>query len=152
MSAHHHATRIPRGVLITVAAMLVLCIGLAAGARRARLAAPPPPAQPVRSEIGLRFADRPDGAIAVLEAASGRELDAIAPRSDGFIRGVLRGLLRARRIDSLDREAPFVLARVASGRLLLSDPLTGRRIDLDSFGPTNAAAFARFLEPHEVRP
>lgn len=152
MSGHHHHTQIPRGLLITVATMLVLCIGLAAGARRARLAAGPPPAPPARSEIGLRFADRPDGAIAVLEAASGQELDSIAPRSDGFIRGVLRGLLRARRIDSLDRDAPFVLARAASGRLQLSDPLTGRRIDLDSFGPTNAAAFARFLEPREVRP
>jgi hypothetical protein len=28
------------------------------------------------------------------------------------------------------------------GRLTLQDPSTGQRIDLESFGPTNAAVFA----------
>jgi len=27
----------------------------------------------------------------------------------------------------------------------LSDPATGERVDLDSFGPTNVAEFSRFL-------
>ncbi|MFG5407483.1 hypothetical protein ABXN37_04325 [Piscinibacter sakaiensis] len=35
---------------------------------------------------------------------------------------------------------------------MLGDPLTGRRIDLASFGATNAAAFARLLGPPEPRP
>ena len=29
--------------------------------------------------------------------------------------------------------------------LTLDDPATGERVDLDSFGPTNVAEFARFL-------
>jgi hypothetical protein len=34
----------------------------------------------------------------------------------------------------------------ADGRLTLLDPMTGTRVDLGSFGPTNAAVFARFLD------
>ncbi|MBC7781542.1 MAG: photosynthetic complex assembly protein PuhC, partial [Proteobacteria bacterium] len=33
----------------------------------------------------------------------------------------------------------------ADGRLTLADPATGQRIDLESFGPTNAAVFARLI-------
>ena len=35
--------------------------------------------------------------------------------------------------------------------LSLLDPATGARIDLDAFGPTNMAEFARFL-PADVTP
>jgi len=31
------------------------------------------------------------------------------------------------------------------GRITLMDPATGQRIDLESFGPTNTAEFARFF-------
>jgi hypothetical protein len=33
------------------------------------------------------------------------------------------------------------------GRLTLVDPVTDQRIDLESFGPTNAGKFATLLEP-----
>ena len=156
MSDPHHTQRIPRGVLLGAAMMILLSIGLAAAARRAHLreatVLPPPP---LRS-IELRFADRPDGAIAVLAADTGRPVSQFAPRTNGFVRGVLRGLFRVRKLESLDRDGRFRLAREASGRLSLTDLQTGRRVDLDSFGPTNAAAFAQILEaspsPSETAP
>jgi hypothetical protein len=33
----------------------------------------------------------------------------------------------------------------ADGKLTLEDPGTGRRVDLGSFGPTNAAVFAQIM-------
>jgi putative photosynthetic complex assembly protein len=145
MSEHQHNQMIPRSVLLGAAVMILLSLGLAAGARRARLSAPPPPASPALESLNLRFEDRSDGAIAVLDAASGREVSLVPPRTNGFVRGVLRGMFRSRKLESLGRQASFRLAREADGRLSLQDPQTGRRVDLDSFGPTNSAAFAQLL-------
>jgi len=33
----------------------------------------------------------------------------------------------------------------ADGKLTLEDPGTGRRVDIGSFGPTNAAVFAHIM-------
>ena len=40
---------------------------------------------------------------------------------------------------------PFRLTRWSDGRLSLDDPATGRRIELDAFGPTNTAVFAHLM-------
>lgn len=94
----------------------------------------------------LVFADRADGAIAVVDPATGRELGALVGQA-GFARGALRALMRERRLRGLGPEAPFELLGRADGRLTLHDPSTGQRLDLESFGPTNAAVFARWLAP-----
>jgi putative photosynthetic complex assembly protein len=145
MSEHHHNQTVPRSVLLGAAAMILLSLGLAASARRAHRAEVPVQAAPALAVLQVRFEDRPDGSIAMLDADSGRELSLVPPRSNGFIRGVLRGMFRARRLESLGREGHFRLAREADGRLSLQDPQTGRRVELDSFGPTNSAAFAQLL-------
>jgi putative photosynthetic complex assembly protein len=72
---------------------------------------------------------------------------AVATGQNGFLRGVLRGFARTRRADGIGAEAPFRLTAWADGRLTLSDPSTGRRADLEAFGPTNEAVFAKFLTP-----
>jgi putative photosynthetic complex assembly protein len=95
----------------------------------------------------LHFEDRADGSIAILDARDGRELDLIAPGSNGFLRSAMRGLARERKRQGLGAETPFLLIARADGRLTLHDPATERRIDLESFGPTNAAAFAHLLAP-----
>jgi putative photosynthetic complex assembly protein len=69
----------------------------------------------------------------------------LAPGTNGFIRGVLRGLARERRQHNVGAEPPFRLTRWDNGHLSLEDPQTGRRIELGSFGPTNAEAFSRLL-------
>jgi putative photosynthetic complex assembly protein len=63
----------------------------------------------------------------------------------GFLRGALRALARERRKRDLGAEAAFELIARGDGRLTLNDPATGERIDLESFGPTNFATFARLL-------
>jgi len=92
----------------------------------------------------LRFEDRPDGSIAVVDASSGQTI-AMLQGEQGFVRGALRALARERRSRELGPEVPFKLIAQSDGRLTLLDPATGQRIDLESFGPTNSGEFARLL-------
>jgi len=94
--------------------------------------------------LELRFLDRDDGSIAVVDARDGRTIENIVGQN-GFVRGTLRGLARERRRQGIGAEPPFQLVARADGRLTLIDPSTGRRVDLESFGPTNSAEFARLL-------
>lgn len=96
----------------------------------------------VQWERSLRFEDRPDGGIAVLDAASQQEV-ARFHGEQGFLRGSLRALARERQRSGMGPQAPFVLTGHVDGRLTLRDTATGQRIALESFGPTNSAVFSQ---------
>ena len=133
---------------IAAACGLVIASILAVGAVRLSGMAISPPDAPAVTERALRFLDRPDGSIAVIDAGDGRVVDSVTGES-GFVRGTLRGLARERKRQGIGAEQPFHLIARADGRLTLTDPATGRRVDLESFGPTNAAAFAHMLSAAE---
>lgn len=101
--------------------------------------------EPVAAEITLGFADRDDGSVIVTDAADGSIIDVLEPGTNGFVRGMLRSLARARRAVDAGSEAPFLLQRMQSGRLVFSDTVTGQEIDLRAFGPSSVEAFGRFL-------
>jgi putative photosynthetic complex assembly protein len=92
--------------------------------------------------LAYTFHDRSDGGIDVRRASDGGHAHTVAPQSNGFLRGTLRGLARERRLRGIGPGQPVQLAGLADGRLLLIDPATEWRVDLSAFGPTNAAAFA----------
>lgn len=92
----------------------------------------------------LRFEDAADGSIAVIDANSSEQIQTIKGEQ-GFMRGALRALARERKKRGLGAEQPFELIARKDGRLTLHDPATDVRIDLESFGPTNAGVFARLL-------
>ena len=92
----------------------------------------------------LRFEDRADGAILIYDAASTTPFE-VVQGENGFLRGTLRGLARVRRSEGLDSSKPFHLAAWSDGRLTLEDMATGQRLDLEAFGHTNEAVFARML-------
>lgn len=142
-SSHSHDVPVPRGPLLALGALVGVALLATAAVRLAgvEIREPDAPAATVRV---LRFADRDDGAIVVLDAASGRTIDTVTGEA-GFVRGALRGLARERRRAGIGAEPPFELVGRTDGRLTLLDPATGQRIDLESFGPTNAGAFARWL-------
>ena len=110
--------------------------------------AAPAPAQAgeVLGRTELYFQDRPDGAVLVSARTGAEPVLALAPGEGGFVRGVLRSLARERRQHQTDPGHPFWLQRHAGGGLSLYDPQTGRLIVLQSFGPTNLAAFARIAD------
>ena len=96
--------------------------------------------------LQLRFEDRPDGSIAIIDYKTGKQIDAVQGEA-GFVRGTLRGLAQERKRRGFDSGPPFELIYRADGRLTLSDTATGRMVDLESFGPTNAGSFYRLLDP-----
>lgn len=152
MDTHVHEA-FPGRAIAAVGALLVVTVAGAAVVRAGRLAAPPAPASmpPVTAEAALRFADRADGAVTVTDARTGAVVSTLAPDSNGFVRGVLRGLARDRLSRGLDAGPPFRLGRDAGGRMWLQDTATGRIVDLQAFGSDNRAAFAAFLpagSPH----
>ncbi len=103
-----------------------------------------PPAEALMSR-DFYFRDMPDGSLAVTAAADERVVEMLAPGSGGFVRGVMRGLNRERKLRGIGPEPSFRLTRWRDGGLSLSDSATGVRIDLEPFGPSNSAAFARLL-------
>ncbi|KQW42035.1 MULTISPECIES: photosynthetic complex assembly protein PuhC [unclassified Roseateles] len=137
--------RLPVFPLTAMAALVLSCLVGVSAVRLSGQSAVQQADAATASSRQLRFEDRDDGGIAVLDAASGQLLDTAAPGTNGFLRSTMRGLVRERKRQGLGPELPFQLLGRADGRLTLLDPATGRRIDLESFGPTNSAVFARLL-------
>lgn len=144
--ADHHAPRVPRGVLVGAAALLIASLALAAKARSVDEAVGRSDAAVVDG-MRLRFEDRRDGSVAAIDATTGREVAVVGPEQGGFVRGVMRGMFRTRKLESIPRETEFRLLRLADGALVIEDPASGRRVDLRSFGDTNYHAFAALLAP-----
>ena len=93
----------------------------------------------------IRFQSLPGDRIAIVDAADGTALTTIEAGSEGLLRGALRGLLFSRDLGNLDPDASYRLERHAGDGLYLVDPLNGRDIRLDSFGPVEAGALADLL-------
>lgn len=134
---------LPRGVIAAIGLALVATVVGVTAVRLAGVEIRQPDAPPVASRL-LRFEDGPDGSVRVIDAATG----ALATRFDGeqgFLRGALRALARDRKKRGGGPEQPFELVLRSDNRLTLSDPVTGHRLDLESFGPANAGVFAGLL-------
>ena len=136
----------PKGALYGAAGLIAFALVAAFAGRATGIGA-------VHAERGtavetrdLRFEDRADGAVLVREAASGRVVDVLAPNTNFFVRGTLRGLVRTRKLEHIGAEPPFRLTRLADGRVSIEDPATQRRIDLGAFGRSNAAAFSAIMD------
>jgi putative photosynthetic complex assembly protein len=95
--------------------------------------------------LALKFEDRADGAVLIKEAADERPIYRVEPGTNGFIRATMRGLAMERKRDGVGEETPFLLIHWTDGTVSLEDPATSRKVDLDAFGPTNAAAFAQLF-------
>lgn len=143
MTASHY--RFPRLALIGAAFVLVFAVGFAAVSTWTGYGRVVMPERAPLISVDLTFIDRADGGVGVFLADTGEGLAVIAPETGGFVRGVMRGLARERMLNSINSDPPFRLIRWASGTMSLDDPSTGRRVELDAFGPTNAGVFADLL-------
>lgn len=94
----------------------------------------------------LGFRDIPNGVVEVFEWNSKTSLAKIQSGEGAFLRGVVRSLVRQRRGLDSGIASVFELTRYEDGRLVLSDPATGERVDLVAFGATNIAVFAALMD------
>jgi putative photosynthetic complex assembly protein len=121
--------------------VMLLAMLVAVGLARWSGLDPRTPDAAVQWQRDLLFRDLPGGDIAVLDHRTGQPV-ARFTGEQGFLRSSLRALARERHRENMSSDAPFVLIGRTDGRLTLQDPSTGQRIDLESFGPSNAAVFA----------
>ena len=103
------------------------------------------PQAPLQASRQIRFVELPHDDLAVLDGASGRSIALVPAGQNGFLHGVVHGLAATRRHAGVNTARPYGLLLYADGRLVLSDPPTGTSIDVEGFGPTNAASMLRFL-------
>jgi putative photosynthetic complex assembly protein len=150
MQAAARSELIPRRALLAAGGVLAALLVTVGALRWSGYQATSQPDASTVAQRSIYFRDLPDKGIAVVDGASGVVLDTLRGEQ-GFVRGTLRGLVRERKLRGLVAEVPLQLIARADGRLTLLDPLTAQRIDLESFGPTNAAVFARWL-PQGERP
>jgi putative photosynthetic complex assembly protein len=134
---------LPRGVLLAIGVLVLVSLAGTAVVRLSGLNIREPDARTVATRA-LRFDDGADGSVVITDGSTGQPVARISGEQ-GFLRGTLRAMARERRRSGLDAGPAFQLVARADGRLTLLDPATGQRIDLESFGPTNAAVFARLL-------
>lgn len=140
----------PRAPLI--AAILVVGLTVAGvGATRLGLISPATAeasdARPV-AYADMRFADMDDGGVRVTVLDDGERI--IPPATGGFVRGVLRGLVRDRRAQGLGSEQPFRVTEWSDGKVTIQDLATARVIKLDAFGQTNRQAFLDLMNTPET--
>ncbi len=150
MSEYISPRPFPRGPLFGAFALVAMSIVLAATAHLTGIGTSSvDPANPVESH-DLRFTDRNDGAVVVLSAQNDKVVEVLPPGTNGFVRGVLRGLARERKLEGIGTEPPFRLTRWDDGRLSLEDRATGRKVELVSFGQTQFDTFAAMLRASEA--
>lgn len=147
MSGHHHDDRtLPRWLLLAVAGLIgFTLLGVSVHRLQDSPAAVATTGNPVALR-DLRFVDVGGGKVTIHDWPTGHVVATLAPGSENFIRGVLRGLARERRARGIGVEPPFRIARFRDGRVTLEDLATGRTLFLNAFGVTNLAAFDDLID------
>lgn len=152
-AAAHHDPTVPRGALIGIAVVLLFTMGLAGAVSLGFIPKSADPTltraeqnvSPVQTRE-LRFADRADGAVVVIDAKSGETVKVIEFGAGGFVRATLRRMAKVRAAAGIGAEPPFKLVKWENGALSLSDPETGRDAEIHGFGSDHSKVFAEMLE------
>lgn len=141
----HDPHYIPRSLVIMAASAAIITVLVVAFAQWADTSA-------LRTNIGapafaqeVQFLPLEGDRIAVQSVADGALITTVEAGTDGLLRGALRGLNMSRSQSDLELAAPFILQRFEEDGVYLADPLTGRSIRLESFGPLETGATADLL-------
>lgn len=148
MAKFQYRARIPTPILIGAGFMVVTAMVFASVSKRLPAGterpvwAPAPISAVVEEETrDLRFEDRPDGSVAVIDADQNTAIATFEPGTNGFARVVLRGMAKERIGMGGNENQAFRLRRTEEGGLALGDLATGREIHLTAFGEASLAAF-----------
>ena len=141
---------VPRGVLIAAAALVAFALGATWFARNSGVGDVHMPTEQAYQVLAPRFRRRRRRRR---HHPRCRDRRRALPRRAGHQRlpAQRAARLRARThcATASDAAQPFTLTRWRDGTLSLQDEATGRRIDLDAFGPTQAQAFAHLFAAKE---
>jgi putative photosynthetic complex assembly protein len=145
MSEVLHEPVVPRGGVFAAAALVLFALAAVTTVRLTGVGGTHMTLPAAVESRDLRFEDGQHGAVLVFDASDNQLVDTLAPGSNGFIRVVMRGLARERKLGDIGVQPPFRLTRYRGGEITLTDTSTGKQIDLGAFGSTNTEAFARLI-------
>lgn len=139
----------PKAPLIAAFLLVGASLLVVGGTRLGLIGSPamveaPRVAEVTRTE-DLHFYDLPDGAVRVVATGTADRMIPVA--SGGFVRGVLRSLVRDRTAQGLGPEQPFRVSEWSDGAVTIQDMATGRMLNLNAFGPTNRLDFVNLIAP-----
>jgi putative photosynthetic complex assembly protein len=146
MSEAIHEPVVPKGGVFAAAALILFALAAVTTVRLTGVGGAHMTLPAAVESRDLRFEDGEKGSVLVFDARDRQLVDTLAPGSNGFIRVVLRGLARERRLGDIGAQPPFRLTRYAGGQITLTDISTGKQIDLGAFGSSNTEAFARLMD------
>lgn len=144
MAHVHQFQPIPKAMLIASAVLVTAAMAFAGVARLTDVGATRFTVENRLESVMLRFADLPDGGIAVTSEA-GAAVQSFSVGQGGFVRVVLRTLAQKRSAVNIGADAPFRLSKLDNDLLVLEDPATGGNVLLKAFGPGNAKLFEDLL-------
>lgn len=145
MSEAIHETMLPKGALLAAAALVLFSLAAVTTVRLTGVGGVRMTLPAAVESRDLQFEDGKNGTVLVYDASDRQLVDTLLPGSNGFVRVVLRGLARERRLSDIGPQPPFRITRFANGQTTLIDTSNGKQIDLDAFGSSNTEAFARLL-------
>lgn len=147
----HVTPKVPGPLLAAAGALAVSSLLLTGFARLTDIGVQKLPDIVAVERVALNFEDEANGGVAVVDHATGERLYTYAPETGGFVRTALRSFAYTRAKAGIGREPPFELARDGEGRIVLSDPSTGKTVDLEAFGDDNEKDFAMLLDLGKAR-
>lgn len=150
----HHAEPFPKAMLILAGALVGGTLLMTA---TIHLTGTPPQSSPTLERAAakvaairsrdLSFADQPDGSLRIVDVSTGGTAGIVeAGSTSGFIRGMMRGLMRNRQQRGVGASPPFRLTLWANGQISITDTTSGYVTDLSGFGDTNRAAVGALLK------
>ena len=135
----------PKGAIMGIGALMLLTIGIAGSSRMLGLGHIDMGPTTAVESLNLNFKDLPSGGVLVTDADSGKLVSNVLPTTGGFLRGIMRALVRDHDLQQKPAGTSFRLTQWADGRLSIADPATNESFELEAFGHTNEAVFASFF-------
>uniref|UniRef100_Q07RX7 Putative photosynthetic complex assembly protein n=1 Tax=Rhodopseudomonas palustris (strain BisA53) TaxID=316055 RepID=Q07RX7_RHOP5 len=145
-AAHDHEIYIPKGALIGAGLLVVFALIAVTASRLTGVGQVKMTPPPIVESVDLNFEDGQDGSVLVYRAGDRQLVESLPPGSSGFVRVVMRGMARERKLAGVGQQPPFRLARHENGQITLTDTNNDKMIDLNAFGASNVAAFARLMK------
>ena len=139
MQIAFNKTKLPKSVQAAVVCSLISLVGFLGTRYFEETTLLESNIPPVATKV-LKFEDQQDGGVRVIDYTSNETIHVISGEA-GFVRGVLRTVARERKMRGKGPEDPVILTAYKDGRIVLKDPITDTKIELESFGKTNVEAF-----------
>lgn len=135
--------KVPLIAAFGVAALVA--VGTAAHVAAFGPAAERRPALAPVAERTITVHDVAGGRVEVRDAGDETVLAGYGPGEGAFLRQAMRALVATRERKRLALREPFNVVRAADGKLFVTDPTTGQRINITAFGGVARATFAPLL-------